>query len=296
MDSDALPQAVVERLGAGALVRAVDVEPLSGGMGAASGGVDRLHVQFEDGVRTVVRKTLVPLDAGRHAVAARARDHWAWWRREVFAYGSGLLPDGADLRAPQCFHADDDTLYLEDVRGLPEDPVTAVTRLARWQRPVLEVADWLVAGQLQQRLAASSLDWEGVDVEPWVVELWDRREDLLDEYRVLPRVLSHGDFGPGNVLRRGSATVVLDWATLGLAPAGADVALMSLGCGPLDLLTPYLRDSGGDRDVVELGYRIHLLLTGVSRLHWMLDRGVPVPAWYLPLLRENRPPDPRSRW
>lgn len=40
---------------------------------------------------------------------------------------------------------------------------------------------------------------------------------------------------------------------------------------------------------MELAFRITLVLTGSSRVHWMLAQGIVVPDRYVDLLWENRP-------
>jgi hypothetical protein len=291
--TEVVPEAVLTALAPDASPTTVEWTPLTGGTGAASAAVTRGRLEFDDGsVRTLVVKVLQPLREGRHAVAARSREHWAWWRRELHAYTSGLLPDGETLRAPRCYLATADTLYLEDLDSEPEAPHVAAARWGHWQAstPVPQ-ADWLSRSQLAQRLSVSDLVWDTVDVDPRVVRLWNRRTELLDRFRRLPEVPSHGDFGPGNLHRVGATTVVSDWATFGTAPVGADLAHLCLGDGPLDVLDDHLQGIDGrfHADDVQQGFRINLVLTGAGRVHWMSERGIPVPDWYVPFLWDNRP-------
>lgn len=270
-------------------------EPIRGGLGAASSSVVRLRTVAPDASSsTVVRKTLRPVTSGRHAEASRSPRHWAWWRRELLAYRSGLLPRGEELRAPECLDTtegtDEGTVTLEDVPEVAEDPATAAFRWARFQSSApLPDLDWLSDSMLEQRLAVGGLDWSSVDVDPRAERIWTRREEFLARYARLPHALAHGDLGTGNLRRAGSTTVVLDWATLGRAPAGADLAYLALGSGPVDLLPTFLAGWTGtaSRAQVELGYRINLVLTGASRLHWMASQDVPIPDWYVDLLWEN---------
>jgi hypothetical protein len=75
--------------------------------------------------------------------------------------------------------------------------------------------------------------------------------------------------------------VVLDWATLGIGPVGADLAHPALSTLD-DLVADYLVGLAGRFDpvVVRIGYRTTVALTGTSRVHWMRSRGVPVPQGY----------------
>jgi hypothetical protein len=85
-------------------------------------------------------------------------------------------------------------------------------------------------------------------------------------------------------------TVALDWATLGTGPVGADLASLALSTCR-DLLGHYLADLNGrfDKPVVELGYRVTLALTGASRVHWMLSRGVQPPNEYVEFVASHAP-------
>jgi hypothetical protein len=262
-------------------------EALTGSSGAATGAVTRLsgRVRCGDEQRgfSLIRKEVRPVTEGRHAPYASAPDHWAYWRREPLAYASGLLPTGPGIAAPGCFGVVDDVVYLAVIDGPPESPDTAARRLGAWQAsaPIPEVP-WLARHQLAQRIAASRLDWNDVDLDPRTEALWARRHELLAGLANVPRVLSHGDFSIGNLIASTPATTtVLDWATLGTAPVGADLASLALSA-LRDLLPDYLTGLDGRHDptAVDLGYRTTLALTGASRLHWMRSRGVPVPPGY----------------
>lgn len=225
----------------------------------------------------IVRKTARPLSSGRHAAYAGDPEHWAYWRREPLAYASGILPSGPGLAAPRCLGVVDDVVYLAEVSGSTESAEIAARRLGAWQATatVPDVA-WLTRHQLSQRIAASHLDWGRVGADSRMVALWHRRDELLYELEQVPRVLVHGDFSAGNLIARdATTTVVLDWATLGTGPVGADLASLALStCS--DLLEAYLAGLNGrfDKAAVELGYRATLALTAAGRVHWMLSQGI----------------------
>ena len=274
----------------------VEAEELSGGTGAATGGVCRLRGEIEtgDGCRRtfrVIAKTVRPLTEGRHAAHAADPQHWAYWRREPLAYGSGVLPSGPGLRAPRCYGVAGSTVFMEDVPACTEDPHVAAARLGQWHASSgIPDLPWLTADQLGQRLAVSVLDWSAVRPDRRAALLWDARAELVGRLSALPRVLSHGDFGSGNLRRHAGDTVVLDWATLGSAPVGADLAYLALDT-LTDLTSDYLSGLGGRHPAADalFGYRATLALVGSSRIHWMLAAGHRVPAGYLDFVWDARP-------
>lgn len=262
-------------------------EALTGSSGAATAAVTRLSGRAEcdgDAIElSVIRKKVRPVTSGRHAPYAGMRDHWAYWRREPLAYASGVLPTGPGIAAPRCLGVDGDVMYLVPVEGPPESPEIAARRLGAWQaRTPLPDVPWLAGHQLAQRIAASRLDWTEVDVDPRIEALWDRRDELLAALADVPTVLSHGDFSAGNLIASApDTTTVIDWATLGGGPVGADLASLALST-LTDPLPHFLTGLDGhhERAAVELGYRATLALTGAGRLHWMRNGGVPVPDGY----------------
>jgi thiamine kinase-like enzyme len=174
-------------------------------------------------------------------------------------------------------------VYLEDVRGQAQEPAHAARHLAVWQSTtVVPQAAWLCADQLAQRLKTTEVDWTAVDADPRAAEMWDLRWDWMDTLSTLPRVLSHGDYSLGNLIARGDDTIVVDWATLGVAPVGADLAHLALSalCDPTEDYLAVAREHWRPEDVV-LGYSATLAIVAASRMHWMLLQGVPIPNGYL---------------
>lgn len=268
---------------------------------------------------SLVRKQSRPRPLGRHSAGVHDPRHWAYWRREPLAYASGLLPGAKEplpqsqprgdaggpgplgshgepnpsagetgqLVAPRCFGVLGDTIWLEDSHRSPGSPPAelarvAARRLGRWQaETAVPDVPWLAGHQLAQRIAVSDLDFRAVDVDPRLVAVWERREALLAELAAVPDVLSHGDFNVGNLVAAGDRTVVLDWATFGVSPVGADLAHLALSTLE-DVLGDHLAGLGGrfDEAVVRVGYGVTAGLTGASRMHWMRAKGVPVPDGY----------------
>ncbi|NUW37429.1 phosphotransferase [Nonomuraea sp. SMC257] len=281
---DRLPPAVLDELlgrPGGSLV-SCESEPITGSSGAATGAVTRLsgtarlddrHVRF-----AVIHKSCEPPTGGRHAAGAADPRHWANWRREPLAYSSGLLPSGPGLAAPRCYGVIGDSVYLADVGATPESPSTAAYRLGRWQAGTATPdLPWLSGHQLAQRIAVSDLNWTGLDVHPRIPALWERRGELLERLSRLPHVLVHGDFSRGNLRASedGLTTLVLDWATLGTGPVGADLASLAL-TAPGHHLHHYVDGLNGRFTTIDvaLGYRATLALTGAGRIHWMLTQGI----------------------
>ncbi|WP_088287184.1 phosphotransferase [Kineosporia sp. A_224] len=300
--ADVLPPEVVRAAAGDGDLLDVVAEPLGGGMGAATASVVRFRGRVLRGGEVVpfslVRKTVRPVTAGRHAAAAVRPDHWAHWHREPLAYASGLLPDGPHLFSPRCFGTGEDVVHLEDVTGPAPSPVEAAAALARWQTPT-HVAPpalpWLADHPLAQRLAVTDLDLSAAPDARFSVLLqkaWTERGALLARLDDVPRVLTHGDLGLGNLVRADRGVVAIDWATTGTAPVGSDLALLVLSldrpAGAEDVLAAYLdgTDPRLSREHVLLGYRVTALLTGVSRMQWMLARCAGPPSGYEDLLEE----------
>ena len=293
-----LPAAVVARLAPDAEdVTVVAEESLSLGTGAATQGITRLTVELEGprGTRTatVLRKRLAPLTAGKHARGAEDPRHWAYWRREAEAYDSGFLPAGPGLRAPCCYAVVENALYLEEAHGERPAVERAAQVLASWHKRWDETLDrpWLSMDQLAARVAVSELDWSEVDADTRMRQLWERRHDLLAQFRQLPRVLSHGDYSLGNLLADGSDVIALDWATVGWEPVGFDLAHLALSSGvdPTDAYIAAAPSSVTDSLLIRRGFAIAVALTGASRLHWMLTRSLGPPHWYTDFVWRHRP-------
>lgn len=262
---DAVPPSVVAAAaGAGTVVTGCRVEPVEGGPAA----VQRVVLLAGDRSFTVIKKT--------YGAAVEQR-------RELLAYESGLLPSGPGLKAPRLLGIDGDAVFLELAPGPAERPELAAERLARWQAGTdLPRVPWLAGRQPAQRVTENELDWSAVDADPALGEIWARRDDLVEALGLVPGVLSHGDFHPGNLIADGAGTVALGWGAFGVAPVGADLAHLALGT-LRDQLPFYLKGSGGRFAIgdVILGYRVTLALTGAARVHRMLTDGLPLPPDYV---------------
>ncbi|MEV6947722.1 aminoglycoside phosphotransferase [Streptomyces sp. NPDC051172] len=221
---------------------------------AVTSGVWRVRA----GARSAVVK--VVSGAGHAEGSWSASDdtrHWNYWRREAFLYEEGLqrVWERHGITGPRLLaaleRADGDiALWLQDVPG---EPATAwpvqrhgahAERLGAAHGAQLSSGPldrpWLSRGFLRGYLASKSLGWELLDDdEAWrqpavrdhfpaglrskMVRLHHDRAWFLDVMESLPRVFSHLDMWPANVLARGNDSVVLDWAFAGDGTLGEDI-------------------------------------------------------------------------
>jgi hypothetical protein len=216
-------------------------EPLRPSLGFATGGLFRVRGTAR------VRGTVVPWSAVLKALraprgtlrdaVAREPEHFAYWKREALAYGSGLLADlPGVLAAPRCLgqEAPPDAgeeavwLWLEEVADRyqgwwpPRRTLLAARHLgafngayAAGRRP-LPVVPWLGRGYLRQRVEGGSeslplFETEAAFDHPLLrghfdpgtagrlSRLWARRRVLLDALDRVQPTLCHGDCHQGNL-------------------------------------------------------------------------------------------------
>lgn len=224
-----------------------------------------------------------------------------YWKREPLAYASGLLEQLSAVDIPRCVQQDDDAsgivLWLEDVQGA-EGPWTikrfeTVARdLGRLGgvyaagRPVPQER-WLsrrwLAGWVEQAATAFEEFSTAVndpllarmyppEVAATMVALWESRTRIYDALSAAPQVFGHLDAVPVNVIVRDGRTTLIDWAFVGHAALGEELAPLVAGCTSFGDTSPGelpgvdaaafpayvdgLRDAGwdGDVDMVRFGY------------------------------------------
>lgn len=235
-------------------------QPLTSGTGQATGGVWRAS----DGE---VVKRLVP--------GVEDPRHHAYWERQALVAESGLVAGTAGLRAPACLGVERDgdgiTLrmaYTPPAEWAPEALAGALGRFA-----VSSVAEpgWGARDVLRDRLGTVERrgGWASLPPSPAIDELWRRRDSALAVLDGLPRVPTHGDAHPLNLLGRSDDDVVaIDWEQFGLGPLGFDLGYLALAVDiPLDAL---VAAHGGD---VRRGAAIVAAYTGISRAAWTLEAG-----------------------
>jgi hypothetical protein len=221
---------------------------------SASAGIWRVRL----GDRSAILKVVAHSEAGHlNWRSGEEPSHWFYWRREVLAYGTGLLRSlPGSLRAPECRLVAERVdgsvaLWLEDLQGAPatrwalERYGVAARHLARTQGAYSSGAglpddEWLSRGWLRDYLTRRDGDvglvddrraWEHPLVASWfpdppVERLRTMRRDqplFLDALDRLPRTLCHLDLHPANLFADGdAATVAVDWAFVGIGAVGED--------------------------------------------------------------------------
>ena len=116
--------------------------------------------------------------------------------------------------------------------------------------------------------------WASLPPSPAIDELWRRRDSALAVLDGLPRVPTHGDAHPMNLLGRdGDDVVAIDWEQFGLGPIGFDLGYLLLAVDvPLDEL---VAAHGGDVAAVRRVAVLTAAYTVVSRAAWSLTQPQP---------------------
>jgi hypothetical protein len=246
--------------------------PLTSGTGQSNAGVWLTPDNW------VVKRLVPGVDDPRHH---------AYWRRQPLIAESGLVAASPGLRSPTCLKVEWDetgaTMWTAQVSPAPLDPLALAEALGRFARARLAEPAWGARDVLRDRLATvagrggwAALDSElPADLRRVVQDLWVRRDAALAELDALPRVPTHGDAHPGNLLgRHGDDVIAVDWEQFGLGPAGFDLGYLLLAVDlPLDdLLAAYPVD---ELPAVRRGAVLTAAFTAVSRAAWSLSQPDP---------------------
>ncbi|WP_433168552.1 phosphotransferase family protein [Kribbella sp. CA-247076] len=236
--------------------------PLTTGTGQATGGVWLTN----DGV--VVKRLVSGVENARHH---------AYWRRQALVASSGLVTTTPGLRSPACLGVEEDpdgiTLRLARVEAATWSPQALAAALGRFAGAEVDEPTWGAREVLRDRLRTVERrgGWSAL---PQYEALWVRRDAALAELDALPRVPTHGDAHPVNLLGRdGDDVLAIDWEQFGLGPAGFDLGYLLLAVDtPLNEL---LDAHGGQTDAVRRGAVLVAAYTAVSRAAWALTQPDP---------------------
>jgi aminoglycoside/choline kinase family phosphotransferase len=293
LDPDGLTTALRESgaLASGARVVAVDQEPVGTGQ---MGDCLRLALTYDREVAapaTVVAKLPSSNETSRLTGMAMRT-----YEVEVRFYQD--LAPSLPVRAPHCHHADIDlatgdfVLLLEDlaparpgdqVAGCSVDQAALVLEEAarlhapRWGDASLRDMDWLERYSPEARdglqamltvLWPNFVERYGDALDDDVVALGHRFIEHLGAWYALraePHTVVHNDFRLDNLLfgvaEGGPPVAVVDWQTVGLGPALADVSYF-LGAGL------QIEDRRAHEEALVRGYHDALLAAGVDGLRW----------------------------
>ena len=174
-------------------------------------------------------------------------------------------------------------MWLARVDAVAMNGLFVARSLGRFAGAELADEPWLATRQLMDRMARVERrgGWRTLArtaVADVAGRLWDRRETLLARLYDVPEVPQHGDPVPGNLPGRFDEDVVaIDWSTLGLGPAGADVGYYSLSAKEdfqalLDAYESGLPPATATRAEIELSARITAVYTVLTRADWALSR------------------------
>ncbi|HET6293999.1 MAG TPA: aminoglycoside phosphotransferase family protein [Kribbella sp.] len=245
-------------------------QPLTSGTGQSNGGVWLTPDHW------VVKRLVAAVDHPRHH---------AYWRRQPLVAESALVAATPGLRSPACLKVQWDdtgaTMWTAQVSPTPLDALALAEALGRFARAQVPEPSWGARDILRDRLTTVSdrggwttLDSKlPTDLQRAVQDFWVRRDAALAELDALPRVPTHGDAHPGNLLGHdGDNVIAVDWEQFGLGPAGFDLGYLLLAVDlPLDELLPVFED----RDAVRRGAVLTAAFTAVSRAAWSLSRTDP---------------------
>jgi len=255
-----------------------ETNPVGNVANLVTGGVYRVRGTATDAGATrpwslVLKACRDPGQAQHHDVRASN-----YWKREFLAFNTGLLADlPPGVRAPLCYGteeraAEDAWLWLEDLTdayGIPwplERYALAARHAGQFNgaylagRPIPDVP-WLslraglsyrdVLGPNLERVQALGdhplvrREWPDATLLARSMRLWQEREAFYAALARLPQTLCHMDFFRLNVFAVRSPhgddeTVAVDWASLGTAAVGEELA-------PLVYMSPVLAGEHADR-------------------------------------------------
>jgi hypothetical protein len=250
---------------------------IPGGRGTLTDGVWRAG---HEGQAYAVKRVRVP--GPDDPVELQRPSHPGYWRRELEVALADLSLQG--LVPTRTLRSDEDaegyTVWSELVVPEPVTGLLAAAALGRFASQAVPDVPWLSRTLLRTRLglAEERGGWPTLartTVADLADALWRRREALLDRYDALPQVLAHGDAVPANLLATvGDNVVALDWASLGTAPAGADLGYFALSSREdFDvLLKTFTAHHAAPEPDIAFAARVMAVYTVVAQAEWALAR------------------------
>ncbi|QCX27502.1 phosphotransferase family protein [Nocardioides jishulii] len=235
------------------------------------------------------RLTVVKRLAAPHAHdpdETRQPDHPAYWRRAADVALSGIVDSTPGLRSVTALRIEEDeegvTLVHPWVEKVELNGLFLARSLGRFADATVDDVPWLARNQLGTRLGlvARRGGWTTLARTP-VADvadlLWRHRTRHLERLASHRQVVQHGDPVPANLLgREGDDVVAIDWSSLGIAPAGADLGYLALSVGEEfdPLLDAYVGGlgPGHDAEEVRLAAQVTAVYTVLTRVDWALAR------------------------
>lgn len=250
---------------------------IPGGRGTLTVGVWRAE---HEGEAYAVKRVRVP--GPDDPIELETLSHPGYWRREVEVALADLPLDG--LVPTRTLRVDEDdegcTIWSQLVSESPVTGLFAAAALGRFASTPVPEVPWLSRTLLRTRLriAEERGGWPTLartTVADLADALWRRREAFLDRYDALPQALCHGDAVPANLIAPlGDDVVALDWASLGTAPAGADLGYFALSSREdFDvLLKTFAAHSTAAVEDIAFAARVMAVYTVVAQAEWALAR------------------------
>ncbi len=280
-------------------------EPVSGGFSQATGhshGIYRFRgtVRMQD-TSTNSWSLILKATQRPSALEQEVPTHSEYWKREAFAYQSGLLdalPGG--IRAPHCFGVveyppSEWWIWLEDIPVTTDtawqfdDYGVAARHLGQFNGAYfvghpLPIYPWLSTGRVRDWLAWTepvipdlrtlshhplARRWLNDENVERILSLWADRESLLAARERLPRCLCHHDAFRRNLILHAprssrDQTIAIDWAFVGTGVIGEE--LVPLVTISLDFLEVAMSQAKELDAAVFAGY-----LGGLADAGWQGD-------------------------
>lgn len=250
---------------------------IPGGRGTLTEGVWEASL---DGEPCAVKRVRVP--GPDDPVELESMQHPGYWRREAEVALADFTCRG--LVPTQTLRVDEDdeghTIWSRLIEPEPVTGLFAAAALGRFAATDVPEVPWLSRTMLRTRLRITEErgGWPTLartTVADLADALWQRRHTFLDRYDELPQALAHGDAVPGNLIAPlGEDVVALDWASLGTAPAGADLGYFALSSREdFDvLLKTFAANHPAPMEEIAFAARVMAVFTVVAQAEWALAR------------------------